>query len=165
MTNETPVMFEDKMKAIEKRKDILENAMSIIDAKFVTLRHDIMELIVTHHNEVLVSEIAEYFKSKGWLSPSDQRPFCMESALRESYESDDCKTLFLFHFKGFDHPLIGTMEGLDLFNEDCLVPGFRSNHETYDARDCDWFMPYNNHPECARLAAMGVKRYEQGGGE
>lgn len=148
MTNETPVMFEDKMKAIEKRKDILENAMSIIDAKFVTLRHDIMELIVTHHNEVLESEIAEYFKSKGWLSPADQRPFCMESAKELGYSPKS--TYYLVKKDGWPNQHPSCWE---------ITTG---SHGFFPLDD-EFGFP--DQPECARLDAMGVKRYEQEGSE
>ena len=114
-------------------------------------------------------------KAQGWLSPADQRPFCMESAKELGVEFENSRDyvkpshapLYMVKFKSHSVPsFCRYVEGYNSFEDTdcrdfyCVLTG-----QAIDCHKAVWFMPYNNHPECARLDALGVKRYEQGGGE
>ena len=99
------------------------------------------------------------FKSQGWLSPEDQKPFCMESA-QYGYFSKNLRKQYKAFYYNDDGKLDRTFDAC----------GKWLAYDDYYIEKPQAFMPINefgliDHPETARLDALGVKRYEQGGGE
>jgi hypothetical protein len=98
-------------------------------------------------------------KAQGWLSPADQRPFCMESVTYTYFPSNLSEQYKAFYYNDDGK--------LDRAFDAC---GKWLACDDYYIGNPQAFLPIDefgliDYPECARLDALGVKRYEQGGGE
>jgi len=111
-----------------------------------------------HRDEAFEKGVQKGLKlaeSQGWLSPADQRPFCMESARELGYKFVNQAEYLVSH------------KSPDYYNRSHIQQGGEINSFIGDVAHLV-FLPVHcgiYYAECARLDAIGVKRYEQGGGE
>lgn len=148
--NNEPVMFEWPV-ASGKYHSIYLNAEELSPNSTGAIKNQLREIQL-----MSFAQRDAQLKAQGWLSPEDQRPFCVNSAIELEVE-----------FQEDPYYLVGNSRR-NLFvsynAENNLFIGSSCGAE-YEIYDFNWFHPYNNPHECARLVELGVKRYEQKAGK
>lgn len=102
-------------------------------------------------------------KSQGWLSPEDQKPFCMASARELGVDFEDSQAVMTKY--GPYKPFL--KKWLNIKGGKFHLPA-GDNLYSVTGGDMLWFMPTNEFGfpdphEIRRLEALGVKRYKKGG--
>ena len=103
--------------------------------------------------------------AQGWLSPEDQKPFCMESAMELGVSPIEGLS-YIIQERNETRPDFAQCAEIHPWPEDdpsATEIGFSTNYGSLCTYHCNWFMPYNNPHETARLRELGVKRYQKAG--
>jgi hypothetical protein len=100
--------------------------------------------------------------AQGWLSPEDQKPFCMESAMELGYDFR-FYNYFVVNTKNTTYMAkIKETEFWGEVSQSFWVYSPKQGGELYFSEVVS-FIPYNNPHETARLRELGVKRYQKAG--
>jgi hypothetical protein len=100
--------------------------------------------------------------AQGWLSPEDQQPFCMASAIECGYDFR-FYNYFVVNTKNTTYMAkIKETEFWGEVSQSFWVYSPKQGGELYFSEVVS-FIPYNNPHETARLRELGVKRYQKAG--
>lgn len=161
MTNEK-VMFEfgGKMWDANGQHYHLDKDGNLVIGEFRTGGGETLKILpfqdLSINNFYLAKHTAQ-LKAQGWLSPEDQRPFCMESAIASGYYFVEGQKYMFGGYMELEPFVHTVMEG------EVIDPKGKTPEE-----EILWWYPVNlfgfpDLHETRRLEALGVKRKEKGG--